>query len=241
MHLRSGDHGYGLVAKTLHWLTVVLVAAQFYVGLTMSSDDAEGAAAAEDRLERLELAEDRFRDRLDEQEEAAEARGEAAEEAWDAEEDRLRDAFEAEQEAEEERLDARLDDDEYVDDAFTEVVELRFAGNGISEPEWHVLLGLSLIALGLVRILWRWTTPLPPWAEHLSERERGFEGAVEKLLLAMLVVTPATGLLLVAGNDDLLPLHIAAQILFVAAIVGHVGLVLKHTVVHRNRHLARMT
>lgn len=241
MHLRSGEHGYGLVAKTLHWLTVVLVAAQFYVGLTMSSDDAEGAAQAEAGKERLELAEDRFRDRLDRLEEAAEARGEAAEDAWDAEEDRLEDEFEAQQEAEEERLDAQFDDDEYVADAFSEVVGLRFTDNGISEPEWHVLLGLSLIGLGLLRVAWRTATPLPPWAEHLSAGERRFEGASEKLLLTMLVVTPATGLLLVAGNEDLLAVHVTAQLVFVAAIVGHVGLVLKHTVVRRNRHLSRMT
>jgi cytochrome b561 len=33
---------------------------------------------------------------------------------------------------------------------------------------------------------------------------------------------------------------VAAQILFLAAIAAHVGLVLKHTVVRRNLHLARM-
>lgn len=35
MHLRNGDHGYGAVTKSLHWLTVLLVAAQFAVGYLM--------------------------------------------------------------------------------------------------------------------------------------------------------------------------------------------------------------
>jgi cytochrome b561 len=51
---------------------------------------------------------------------------------------------------------------------------------------------------------------------------------------------PATGLALLVVGDDWLPLHIAAQLVLLAAIAIHVGLVLKHTVVHRDRHLARM-
>jgi cytochrome b561 len=44
----------------------------------------------------------------------------------------------------------------------------------------------------------------------------------------------------VAAGTDWLPVHVTAQIAFVGAIAVHVGLVLKHTVVRRNRHLARM-
>ena len=60
------------------------------------------------------------------------------------------------------------------------------------------------------------------------------------MLLVLLVVVPATGLLLVAGSDDLLPVHVAAQIALLAAVAVHVGLVAKHTAVRRNRHLGRM-
>ncbi len=34
--------------------------------------------------------------------------------------------------------------------------------------------------------------------------------------------------------------HVAAQFVSLGAVAGHVGLVLTHTVVRRNRHLARM-
>jgi cytochrome b561 len=60
------------------------------------------------------------------------------------------------------------------------------------------------------------------------------------VLLLLLVVVPSTGLLLAAAGEDWLPVHVAAQITFLAAVVVHVGLVLKHTVVRRNRHLRRM-
>jgi cytochrome b561 len=66
------------------------------------------------------------------------------------------------------------------------------------------------------------------------------EARLEKALLALLVAVPATGLLLVAAGDDWLPVHIAAQIAFLIAIAAHVGLVVKHTLFRRNRHLARM-
>ena len=35
MRLRNGEHGYGVVTKTLHWLTVAAIIAQFAVGLTI--------------------------------------------------------------------------------------------------------------------------------------------------------------------------------------------------------------
>jgi cytochrome b561 len=56
----------------------------------------------------------------------------------------------------------------------------------------------------------------------------------------LLFVVPGTGLALLALGDDWLPLHIGAQLMLLVAIAAHVGLVLKHTVVHRDRHLARM-
>ncbi len=46
--------------------------------------------------------------------------------------------------------------------------------------------------------------------------------------------------LLVIGPDDLVAVHVAAQLLLLAVVVIHVGLVLAHTVVRRHRHLSRM-
>jgi cytochrome b561 len=213
MRLRNGDHGYGAVTKLLHWLTVAAIAAQFLVGYAMDVDrtlDAEG-----DRL-------DADADRLEDQ-----AEGD------DAAEDRV----EAEIAAREDALDAREDGE--ASTVFSDVVTGDGWDDGVSLPEVHVSLGLFILVLAVLRLLWR-RTPLPPWAGHLGPGERRLESRLELALLALLVVVPATGLLLVAAGDDWLPVHVAAQVAFLLAIAAHVGLVLSHTLVRRNRHLARM-
>jgi cytochrome b561 len=113
--------------------------------------------------------------------------------------------------------------------------------NGDDAPSGlHVALGLVVLALGLVRLLWRRTTPLPPWAEHLSAAERSWEAWLEKGLLALLLAVPLTDLLLAAVGTDWLAGHVTAQLLLLSVVAVHVGLVLKHTVVRRDRHLSRM-
>jgi cytochrome b561 len=213
--LRNGPHGYGLVTKFLHWLTVAALLAQFAVGWVMDFDD--GLDAADDQL-------DAEADRL---EEDAEGRGEAAE-----------DAAEAEIEGREDALDA-LEDDR-AGDVFSDVVTGSAFSDGLSLPELHVVLGLAVIALAGVRLAWRRATPLPPWAEYLSAGERRFEAVLEKALLGLLVLVPASGLLLVAVGTDWVAVHVTAQFALLAAIALHVGLVGKHTVVRRDRQLARM-
>jgi cytochrome b561 len=215
MQLRNGAHGYGVVTRFLHWLTVAVILGQFVVGYTMDFDEAS------------DRAKDRFKDEADRLEEDAEGRGEAAEEQ-----------VEAAIEAREDTLDAGKD--HQASEVFSDVLTGNAFSDGLSLPELHVSLGLFVLVLAAVRLVWRRTTPLPPWAEHLSAGERRLEGRLEKLLLALLFVVPATGLLLVAAGDDWLPVHVAAQIVFLVAIAAHVGLVLRHTVVRRNRHLARM-
>jgi cytochrome b561 len=215
MQLRNGAHGYGVVTRFLHWLTVAVILGQFVVGYTMDFDEAS------------DRAKDRFKDEADRLEEDAEGRGEAAEEQ-----------IEAEIEAREDTLDAGKD--HQASEVFSDVLTGNAYSDGLSLPELHVSLGLFVLVLAAVRLVWRRTTPLPPWAEHLSAGERRLEGRLEKLLLALLFVVPATGLLLVAAGDDWLQVHVAAQIVFLVAIAAHVGLVLRHTVVRRNRHLARM-
>lgn len=216
MRLRNGPHGYGTVTKALHWATVLAVAGQFGVGLTMEADDA--ALDREDaRIDELE----------DRGEEAAERGGEASEEAFETYIDSLED-----------QLDAR--EDNYVGAALSDLLGGAGWVDGISSPEAHVLLGLTLVALGLARVLWRATTPLPPWAPHLSAGERTVESVAEKLLLTSLFLVPFSGLLLVWVSVDWLWLHITAQLVFLVIIGVHVALVLRHTVFHRNGELRRM-
>jgi hypothetical protein len=64
--------------------------------------------------------------------------------------------------------------------------------------------------------------------------------SLAELHVGLLLVVPATGLLLVVAGNDWVPVHVAAQLAFLGTVAVHVGFVLRHTVVHRNRHLARM-
>lgn len=208
MHLRNGEHGYGVVTKALHWLTVLAIVGQFAIGWTMDAD--AGADRADDRV-------DAFEERG---EERAEQQGEAAEER-----------FEAEVERQEEAASAETLGDIFAGGVF---------GDGVSGLEAHVLVGLLVLVAGLVRLGWRRTTSLPPWAEHLGDGERKLESTLEKAMLTLLIVVPVTGLLLLLAGADLLLLHVVAQIALIVVVAVHVGLVLKHTVLRRHRHLARM-
>lgn len=123
MAWRSGEHGYGWITKVLHWLTMLLVAAQFVVGYSM---DLDGACDSPGEERRGGDTSDAFEERLD----------------------RLEDA--CEQEAE----------------------QLDLSGGAFDLSELHLLLGLSILVIAVVRPLWRHYDGFPPWSEHLSEGER---------------------------------------------------------------------
>lgn len=103
----------------------------------------------------------------------------------------------------------------------------------------HVALGLTLLALVSVRLARRRLVALPPWAETLSERERRLAHRTEQALYLTLVVMPLSGLGVLVEHD-LLPLHVAAHLLFFVAFALHLGLVLKHQLLDRDRLLRRM-
>lgn len=97
----------------------------------------------------------------------------------------------------------------------------------------HVLLGVAIILLALTRIVWRRTTPLPPWSERLTPRDRRVVAATEKALLVVLLVVPATGIALVLGEDDWLPVHVAGHVALYATVALHVGVVVRRRLVGR--------
>ncbi len=91
----------------------------------------------------------------------------------------------------------------------------------------HQALGASILVVAITRVVWRVRTPLPPWADSLSSREKRVAHWTERILLALLFVIPATGLVLAgSGDDDLLLLHVAAHVAFFVTLAVHLGLVL---------------
>lgn len=207
MRLRNGEHGYGAVTKTLHWLTVLAIAGQFAVGYTMETDgdfrEARCDPAGEDR---------------------------SGGDTSDAEEERL-DQLEDRCEAEQERLEDEADD--AVGTAWSDLWAGDLLGEGLSLPELHVLLGLTIITLGVLRLVWRRTTPLPPWDPRLTPANQRIVHATEVSLLTLQFVVPATGILLVVGSDDLVALHIAAHVAFFLALAAHLSMVISKGLVPR--------
>jgi cytochrome b561 len=128
---------------------------------------------------------------------------------------------------------------------------------------WHKSIGLVALVVAVARLLARRSGQLPPWAPMLSAGERKFIHRAEQLLYAAMFVMPVSGFLYVMaggfgvtlfgvaelpnpiGTWPLLATaakwtHIASAYALVAALAGHVGLVLWHTLVLRDGLLRRM-
>jgi cytochrome b561 len=106
-------------------------------------------------------------------------------------------------------------------------------GNGWNLVTTHVSLGVLILLLAVTRLVWRRASGLPPWSESLSARGPRHVGLTERVLLGLLLVIPVTGLALVLGDDDWLPLHVTAHIAFFVALAAHVGLVLRRGLLPR--------
>jgi cytochrome b561 len=174
---RNGEHGYGWVTRTLHWLTVALLLAQFVVGYLLD-DGGSGRGRGRGR--------------------GGDGSGQGRGRGRGGEEDVL------------------------------DLLPL------------HVALGITIFVIAIVRVYWRLSTPLPPWAESLSATERHIATWTERAMLVLLFVIPVTGLVLVLGDDDALGVHVAAHIAFYLALAAHLALVLGRGLAGRPVLLRRM-
>lgn len=104
----------------------------------------------------------------------------------------------------------------------------------------HVVLGVTILLVATARLMWRRHTTLPPWASGLSSLERTVAHWTERALYLLLFAIPLSGLWLVLGSDDGIAVHVAAHIAFYVVLAVHLGMVIKHQVIRRDRLLRRM-
>lgn len=131
------------------------------------------------------------------------------------------DAFEDRLDRLEDQCEARADDYDLL-------------GGGFDLAELHLVVGLTVLALGLVRPLWRRHAGLPPWSERLSAAERRLATWTERSLMVLLVVVPVSGLVLIGTGDDAwLPLHIGAHVAFFVTLAAHLFTNLRPAVLRR--------
>ena len=107
-------------------------------------------------------------------------------------------------------------------------------GGGFDLAELHLVLGLTVLALGVLRPLVRKVAGLPPWSEHLSAGQRRLAGVTEKSLMLLLVLVPLSGFVLIGtGDDGWLPLHVGAHIAFFVALAAHLSTNLRPAILRR--------
>lgn len=78
----------------------------------------------------------------------------------------------------------------------------RFLGMGQNTLyDWHKSIGLVILALMIVRVIWRNSSPLPDWSPLLTEAERRLSHRLEMLVYTVLFAMPITGYLFVMAGD----------------------------------------
>jgi cytochrome b561 len=128
---------------------------------------------------------------------------------------------------------------------------------------WHKSLGLVAFAFALYRIWNRRRSPLPPWAPTLTNFEKTLIHKYETALYVAMFVLPISGFVFVmAGSYGVnlfgiahLPnpiprspalavvahwIHWLSAYVLIGALVLHIGLVLRHTLILRDGLLRRM-
>jgi cytochrome b561 len=128
---------------------------------------------------------------------------------------------------------------------------------------WHKSIGLIALVVAVCRLLARRHGQLPDWAPTLSLHERKFVHRAEQVLYTAMFLMPVSGYLYVMaggygvnlfgaldlpnpiGRQEALAIaakwtHIAASYALLLALAGHVGLVLRHQLIMKDRLLHRM-
>ena len=128
---------------------------------------------------------------------------------------------------------------------------------------WHKSIGLIALVVAACRLLARKRGQLPDWAPTLSGSERTFVHRAEQVLYTAMFLMPVSGYLYVMaggygvnlfgvwhmpnpiGTHEALAIaakwtHIAASYALLLALAGHIGLVLRHQLILKDRLLHRM-
>jgi cytochrome b561 len=142
------------------------------------------------------------------------------------------------------------------------LIAFQFIGGAVgAEDNVHATAGLFVLVLATIRLAWRLSVALPDWAPTLSSWEKRLIGLYEKVIYAMLFAKPITGLLLLGAEDEEIrllgdieiavpwgdryedlfdSLHFWTGAVLLIALALHIGLVLRHQLLIKDRLLNRM-
>lgn len=128
---------------------------------------------------------------------------------------------------------------------------------------WHKWIGVTVLALAVLRIVWRLTHRAPPLPNCMSAWQRCAAHAVHVALYALMIAIPVSGYLYTAAANvpvvylGLIPMpqliapdpvlkvwfksiHIALDYGLLALVAGHVAAAFKHQWIDRDGLLGRM-
>lgn len=139
-----------------------------------------------------------------------------------------------------------------------------FAGISTNDYyNWHKSLGLVALVVAILRIINRQMGKLPPWAPTLTGGEKTLIHWLERIFYLSMLIMPITGWFYVMWGDYGVNLfgvwemprplekdnglrdiakwaHIGAGWVLLLAMVGHIGLVLRHQFIKKDGLLKRM-
>lgn len=128
----------------------------------------------------------------------------------------------------------------------------------------HASLGLSLLALVLIRLVWRWQHPPPPYSDSMSPGQQKWARGAVHAFYALMTLQPVLGFLHAATYVDfeiiafgvlnitaLLPsdatptgiihiMHGLCAWFLALLVIGHVGATIKHMAIDKDGIAARM-
>lgn len=127
----------------------------------------------------------------------------------------------------------------------------------------HKSVGLTIMALAVLRLVWRWINPTPPLPPTLKSYERGLARFTHALLYVLLFALPLSGWTMSSARgfpvswfgffqlpdlvpknktlyDALVDTHALLACLLAAVVVLHVAAALKHHFILRDDVLKRM-
>lgn len=141
--------------------------------------------------------------------------------------------------------------------------DMEFSPEKLQYFSWHKWAGVSIFALVWVRLVWRWISPPPPYAESMSINMQRLAHAGHIALYAFMLIVPISGWLMSSAKGvqtvwfglwpipDLLAKdpalgsalaqwHAGLNAALVALLLAHVGAALKHHFIDRDGLLHRM-
>ena len=142
-------------------------------------------------------------------------------------------------------------------------VDLKLSPTKLKLYAWHKWIGVTVFALAIARLAWRWRHPAPPLPVAMARWERLAAHGTHAALYALLLALPVTGWLMSSASgvpvvyfgvwplpdlvakdkalaDALKLVHYALNKTLAALVVLHAGAALKHHFIDRDNVLRRM-